>query len=263
MYVVVMLNPDQSHEFGPYYLDFATRYKFSYAASFGKANANLSTNSKVKKWISDLCEISCREKSSAQIARSLTGRAVTVVNDPVLLLKRDEWETIAGDPIEGKYIFSYSTHSFPIYEAFLSMLSKQTGLPVKKMVYTPKPSVAIKQGILIPQSPRQWLQLIEGAEYVVTNSFHATAFSVLFHKNFFTVVAGEKGAGINMRMNDFLGSIGLEERIINMLPESISTETINYNHADSILEKSRDQSIEFLVNNLERALEKKKKENNN
>ena len=119
-----------------------------------------------------------------------------------------------------------------------------TGQKIIQSAYAPKQ--AIKQGMIQVQKPERWLQLLRDAEYVVTNSFHATVFSILFHKKFFTVVHGEKAKGINVRMNDFLTSVGLEDRIYSSIPNKIDTEDIDYTDADEKIASLREESLTFL-----------------
>ena len=106
-------------------------------------------------------------------------------------------------------------------------------------------------------SPEEWLQLLRDAEYVVTNSFHATAFCIVFHKKFFTVVNGEKNKGINVRMYDFLHTIGLEGRMLNSVPDQIDLSDIDYSNTNKTIEKMREESMSFLRRNLEAAYQQK------
>jgi len=99
--------------------------------------------------------------------------------------------------------------------------------------------------------------LLRDAEYVITNSFHATAFSILFHKKFFTVVQGDKDKGINIRMNDLLNDLGLQDRIFSSVPETFDLKDIDYTNVDRILEEKRAESMAFLRENLEAAYREK------
>lgn len=255
----VIWNPDQTHGIGAYYLDFARKYKFSYAASFGKASAGDVMTESVRTWIQKLNDISCREPSGARLVESMTGRAAAVVADPVILLERSAWDTFAGkQKAEKKYIFSYVTHLFPEYERFVQLLSEKTGLPVKRAAF--KPRNALKQGIIKVQSPQQWLRQLRDAEYVITNSFHATAFSVMFHKKFFTVVHGDKDKGINIRMNDFLSGLDLQNRIYSSITDQLDLTEPDYSPVDSKLERMRMESQAFLQRNLEAAWQAKQKD---
>ena len=257
----VIWNSFQNKGLDEYYLSFANKYKFSYAASFGSEDADKGVTEKQKEYLSELRMISCREKSSAMMAERLTGRKAEIVVDPVLLIGADQWKKIIPKKAkQEKYIFSYTTHLFPEYEKFLQRLSRETGLPVVRAMYAGRPSIAIKQHKLVLQTPQKWLQQLYNAEYVVTNSFHATAFSVMFHKKFFTVVHGDGTKGINIRMNDFLSGLGLQNRLYSAAPERMDLTETEYASIDSKLDQMRAASQAFLQRNLEAAWEAKQKD---
>jgi hypothetical protein len=254
----VIWNPDLNKQLNTFYLDFATKYKFSYAASFGKTEIKEEVVHKIQKPLSELDAISVREKAGVEIVKQCTSKPAQVVADPVLLLTENDWLEVFP---EGKnknrisYIFVYITHLSDPIKRMLKSLQKETGL---RIIYTASgPKQAIKQGMLQVQTPEKWLQLLYDAEYIVTNSFHATAFSVLFHKKFFTVVNGDKAKGINVRMNDFLNSIGLEDRIFSDIPDQLDLSEIDYTLADKRIEEMRKESMQFLQENLEAAYQQK------
>ena len=87
----------------------------------------------------------------------------------------------------------------------------------------------------------------------MTNSFHATAFSILFHKKFYTVVSGEKDKGINVRIYEFLKKTGLEDRLFSDVPESFDPNEIEFTNADRTIDRMREDSFRFLRTNLQRA----------
>ncbi len=237
---------------GAFYLDFAKKYKFSYAASFGRAEISDAEIARIRDDILALDAVSCREASGCQLIRNRIGRDAELVADPVLLPGREVWDEIAGEPgKKGKYIFVYATHMNQAIKDFLKTLQERTGLKIIRAGSSPKQ--VLLQKIVRVQTPEQWLRQLRDAEYVVTNSFHATAFSVLYHRKFFTVVAGQKTGGVNVRMNDFLRMAGLEDRIFSAAPETLPLGEIDYTRTDHVLEKLRDDSMAFLRGNLEAA----------
>lgn len=248
----VVWNPDFNHGLGAFYLDFAYKYKFSYAASFGKAEIPDEIITSIRPKLSQLNDISVRESSGITLVKQCTGKQATLVADPVLLLNKNDWNKVA-EPFTSneKYIFVYVTHLNQTIRDFISKLHKKSGLKIVYSAYGP--GQALRLGIIQVQKPERWLQQLREAEYVITNSFHATAFSVLFHKKFFTVVHGEKGQGINVRMNDFLNSMGLEDRIFSAVPETIDLNEIQFSEADKKIEALRQKSLDYLQTNLEKA----------
>ncbi|MBR0143815.1 MAG: polysaccharide pyruvyl transferase family protein [Clostridia bacterium] len=257
----VIWNPVFNRRLGLYYLDFANKYKFSYAPSFGKANIEDPFLNEAGRWISELAEISVREPSAVEIVKEYAGREAQVVTDPVLLLAPDEWKRITEIRRDtGRYIFSYTTHSTSEYEQFLRKLSKQTGLKVIRAVWVRGTKAALKQKRIMIQSPEKWLSQLCGAEYVVTNSFHATVFSSMLHKKFFTVVHGEKDEGSNIRMYDYLKATGLQDRMYCSIPETIDLSDVDFSGSDDSIHEMREKGLAFLRENLEAAWKEKNRE---
>ena len=246
-----------------YFLDFAEKYRFSYAASFGKADIGYefdhvqlseSAEELYARMIPRLNAVGVREQNAVEIARRFTDVPVECVCDPVLLLSAEEWNNvIEREKTRGDrhYIFAYNTSVKPNFTAFLKKIAAQTGLPVVHVVW--KPQDAFKEHVLASPSPSRWLKLLCEAAFVVTNSFHATAFSMLYHKTFFTVMQDGKSARTNVRLYDFLERIGMDSRIVTDTPETIDLSAPDFTEADRILAVQREESFSFLRRNLENA----------
>ena len=241
---------------GLFFLNFAKKYRFSYAASFGKPEIGESVLESVRRYLPEFQAISVREQSGADAIRKCIGRDAFVAVDPVLLLDRSFWEKTALPPRgNGKHILVYTTGQVNVLDQFVKKLKSITGLPVVFSTFTP--FQAVRHGLLRMQGPEEWLQLLRDAEYVISTSFHATAFSVLFHKKFFTMVNGEKEKGINMRMHSFLKNIGLDQRVISDLPDQIDLQEPDFTQADLWIAQQREASMEFLRNCLNEAYRQK------
>ena len=254
----VIWNRDVNRNMEQFYLTFAQKYSFSYAASFGKAVLSEADKKELPRLLGHLKAISVREQSAKEIIEENTGLNSEVVLDPVLLLRADEWNRVAEAPrIRKPYIFIYATHLNDTYRGFVSRLRQQTGNRV--IAATWGAENALKQGILQVQTPQRWLQLLRDAEYVITNSFHATAFSVIYHKKFYTVVHGAKDGGVNVRMCDFLNGLGLQDRLHNSIPDMIDLGKPDYTLVDQRLTDQREKSLSWLRQNLEAAFEEKLK----
>ena len=79
----------------------------------------------------------------------------------------------------------------------------------------------------------------------------------MYHKDFYTVVHGPTDGGINIRMNEFLESMGMKDRIYNYVPENIDLSSPDFTKADETIRSLRDKSLQFLQENLEKAYEQK------
>ena len=254
----VIWNTDLNYKIGAFFLDFATKYKFSYAASFGKAEIKKDALTFAGEKLKSFDAISVRENTSLRIVNTCSDKEVKIVADPVILLDTEEWKSIMSkSSMHNKYIFAYTTHMNNTFKNFLQTLKKLTGLQIVVSIWSLSVKQALKQRKVSGQAPQEWLSLLHGAEYVVTNSFHATVFSTLFHKKFFTVVSGDKAKGINMRMNDFLNAVGLGNRIYSSVPDTIDLSAIDYNNVDEKIALMRAKSLEYLKRNLEEAYKRK------
>jgi hypothetical protein len=95
--------------------------------------------------------------------------------------------------------------------------------------------------------PFEFLNLIKNAKYIFTNSFHATAFSILFHKNFFVVPPKKRSS----RITHLIKKLGLDNRMVCNYEEFIRmghSKKINYYLVEKKLTKERKKSLEFLKN---------------
>ncbi len=256
----VIWNTDANHGLGAYYLDFAKKYKFAYGASFGKS-ADIAISAENAAHLKELDQISCREDTGCDKVEQITGRRPAKVADPVFLLTGKEWEQIAAEgarALPEHYIFVYNTYRSPLYEAVIRKLAEATSLPVIRTSW--RFENAVRQGIFQMPSPQRWLYCLANADYVVTNSFHGTAFCVLFHRKFFTVAPGGPQRGANIRIWDLLGRLGLEERIISSETDAVGTQDVDYSAADVSLETFRAESLAYLERNLEDARRRKEAE---
>ncbi len=247
-----------------FFLDFAEKYKFSYAASFGVMDIHKDFNhyrgklppeAVFGKYLPGLDQISVREESAVEIVKNVSGRDAVQVCDPVLLLSKEEWSGIAAEPKRRKpYIFAYSTYTSPNYLAFLEKIKSQTGLPVINVTWRIKESIN-NRAFFVP-TPEEWLRLLMDAEYVVTNSFHGTAFCVLFNKPFYCVMRDKEIRGTRVRLYDFTRDMGLVDRVYGDTPGVISLAVPDFTQADRVLEEQRRKSLQFLRENLEAAYRK-------
>ena len=248
----VVWNTTLNRKANYFYLGFTDKYKFSYAASFGKGELNEADERLARQFLPALDAISVREKSSAENAARFTDKPIEIVQDPVLLLEKKDWLSLARKPQRTKpYIFVYVTYLTDGVLQYVARLQEQTGLEAAWVTVRLKDMFRLKT-FRYP-SPEEWLGLLEGAEYIVTNSFHATAFSTILHKNFSVFVPGDGRKGIGSRLYDFLEQFGLENRIYSRCPEKPDISMPDFSIADEKLPALKKKSMAFLRKNLEAA----------
>ncbi len=228
-----------------FYLNFGTAKKISYAASFATEKLRKGTESFVKEMLDNFNEISVREESGINILKS-TGHNGIVVVDPVFLLSQDQWESVSDNIGEGKdYILVYSFEKGGAMQKIAEQLSKLHHCPIYsvgpyKLKYASRNFVNV--------GPSSFLSLIKNAKCIISNSFHATAFSMIFEKNFFVV---NREDGLNTRMKDLLQKYGILDRLIsvNVTNQGLCSD-IDYSKADELLNRDIKLSMTYLANNL-------------
>lgn len=206
---------------GAFFLDFVSddSKKVAYAASFGTYDLNPDDKSLYEKYIKRFESISVRENSGVNLVKNLTGKDSISCMDPVLLAGRNFWESKKDKSFNSKekYIFVYHLGHGKRVAKFAKQLKKSTGLKVffatghlGNMVY-----YSIFDENVSSASPEQFLSLISGAEFVVTNSFHATVLSIVFRKQFYTISKGDEKNSYNTRIFNLLSDYDLKERIMS------------------------------------------------
>ena len=143
------------------------------------------------------------------------------------------------------------------YVKIINDLSKKTGLKVITFEKRKKNNYNNILRCAYTDGPEEFVRLIKNAQYVVTTSFHATVFSIIFHKKLFVVPHNTTGS----RMLDLLNKLGLKDRAFYTLEEfqksNYDTE-IDYKKVEEILELERNKSLDFL----KRALKNSKDDKN-
>ncbi|WP_026664638.1 polysaccharide pyruvyl transferase family protein [Butyrivibrio sp. FC2001] len=169
-----------------FFMRFIGRNKrMSYAASFGSDHIPQYNRKRLKKYLSEIDNISVRETTGVNIVEDVCGKEAKVVLDPVLLVGRDFWDKRACNVIQGKYVFCYFLDKSDLineaidrisaaYHGKVSFVYADTGVQIDNCV---------KQSL----SPFEFIGAIKEAEFVLTDSFHATAFSLLFGKKFYVL----------------------------------------------------------------------------
>lgn len=215
--------------------------KFSYAASFGFERLNAEQVPFYRESLRRFAGISVREEAGKRIVEEQLGLRAERHIDPTLLLGAEEWRKIAAMPkIKGKYILVYMVPKQNSVVSYAERLRKETGLPIVMLSKNLKPVNAKHAG---DSSPQEFLGWFANAEYVVTNSFHGTAFSLIFHKKF--CIELNNSRGLNIRSRDLLEICGAaihwppDKGIIRL--DKMDWETVEHN-----LQKERKKSGRYL-----------------
>lgn len=223
-----------------YFLDFTEGMqvkRISYAASFGTdcwEDCSLST-SRLASLAKLFDAISVREKTGVRICKDTFGVDATWVLDPTLLLSVEDYkELYKDDNNTRKYVAVYILDESQSTKTLVNEICKKLkteplflGIPTKNGY----PSI------------ESWLCGIFKSQFVITDSFHGTVFSILGHKQFATIVNAGRGAS---RFESLLGSLNLIDRIVADNYNKVLSDIIDYTSVDSLLVEYRKNSLEFL-----------------
>lgn len=219
----------------------------SYAASFGRLDLMCGdVERKFKNYIQGFDHISVREEDFRLLLKERFGVDVSMVCDPSLLLRKVDWEELSIPPSFNNYVLLFSLDRNPSTEQFARNIAAQTGKKLIKIGVNENPLRRKTCTICSDVSPCQFLGLIRYAHCVVTNSFHATSFSLIMHKDFYTIIKPNN----NGRAKTILSIAGLQERMVNAT-DKVSFSPVCYDGVDEKLEAYRNISKEYIRHSLE------------
>lgn len=230
-----------------YFLKFVDKdkLKIAYAPSLAHIKFAKNYDEDLKKAINDLDYISIREESTLPLIQSLTEKKVNVVLDPTLLLDREDYELIVNqEKQDNEYIFVYMLEYSAELVKYCNEFSDKRKI---KIIYITKSKISrIKGKNVFGIGPDKFLRYIRDAKYIITNSFHATVFSVIFNKKFVTFTTKYSSS----RMGDLLNKLGIPERIYN---ENFDIDKdIDYDVVQKRLIDMKKFSLEYLRKALKR-----------
>ena len=218
--------------------------RISYAASFAIPEIPETYKETVKEWLRSFDAISVRERTGLKILESICKKGVEVL-DPVFLLEKSDWVKFSNEGkvrIKNKYILVYDLYvNDGRLEQEAKRLSSKYNLEIVAVDALIKCQYAKKN--ISNAGPQEFVRLVAGAEYVVTNSFHATAFSIIFNRPF----AVYYNYSNISRISDILSILGLNNRLNSDLPDY----DVNWQDVNILLEHTREKSIHFIASNLD------------
>lgn len=233
--------------------------KISYAASIGTNAIPGSLIEQYKTLLGRYDCLSVRENSGKEIVERLTGKDVSVVLDPTLLLNRNDWAKIIPEgtkSIKKKYILcyflNYTFDAFPYVDNLAKYIQRKTGYEIVRVARPPHHLSIGKTKYRVGASPEEFLKLIQEAEIVLTTSFHGTAFALNFGRPVFSIVQSRDSK--DSRQANILRLLGLERQIIPVSDSFPDYRLASYDveKEQQDLEVLRKESIEYLTTALGR-----------
>lgn len=245
-------NTDHTGGYDPaYFLEFAKpgRKRIAYAASIGKDYVIPKYKDNYKASLNDFTAISIREESLLPAIRELTDQPVTVTLDPTLLLPKDAYEEIkVKSKLKEPYILVYSIEKNKQVIWLANKLSQALGIPI--VIRRHIPGIKNKLTSFYTADAGEFLGLMEGAQYVITNSFHGTVFSIIYGKPFVSMLHSDTGS----RTRDLLTSLGLESHILQRCGDLTDMKKFEIEDPEKLRERIaelRVSSMEFLKDALD------------
>ena len=200
--------------------------------------------------------ISVREESGIGICKNTFGiDNVVCVLDPTLMIDREDYQIILDDwqdksHLKKKYIAHMLLDDTEQLRNGSKKIANYLGAEINHI--KGKSFNILGKTITLYNKVSQWLTYLKDAELVITDSFHCTVFSIIFHKKFVVVANSTRGI---TRLETLLGKVGLENRfftnIDNVLESGILNQEIDYQEVDKNLEVYRKYSMDFLKKALE------------
>ncbi len=241
-----------------YYLSFADAEKLtvSYAPSMGVSTMTQAQSERVIPLIQAVKHVSVREKTGQTLIQNYAEKDVSVVVDPVLLLDATQWDAVAVSPLaDQQYAYAYLLGDRACNRTMAQKVARAAGVPLATVPYAEmkynRYSASFGDIQRNEVGPAEFLGLIRDSEMVLTDSFHATAFAIIFKKQFFAFArnAEHSSRSMNSRITDLLAVLGLSDRFIadeSQLTDAMLAQKIDYTEVHRALAVRKVASIDFL-----------------
>ena len=230
-----------------YFLNFcdAQTKRVAYAPSFGLSEIPKDFADTIREDLEKFHALSVREAPGQEFLAGLLGKNAELVCDPTFLMNAEEWGRMEKlHPAAcGEYVFYYTIRSSASLWNKCKAFAREKGLKI----------VAVGGNLLtqwkhrnenityaVDISPEEWLYLLHHARYVFTNSFHGTAFSINYRKDFYV----ELSSMTNSRLIQITQMLGLSGQIVGQEPPTGAA--VDYSFTDQILPQFCKTSKDYL-----------------
>lgn len=233
----------------PFFLSFVeNKPKIALSASFGKKSFSNEEMKTILPYLEEYKAISVREKSGLEIIKPLDNVYKENTLDPTLMIDKSEWSNFIEDVPFQNYILVYQLHGDSNCEEYAQAIAKERGLKVVKIITMLHKKSNTVTCVAFP-SVQQFLSLINYAEMVVTDSFHGTAFSINFNKQFISIKPNKAGE----RIQSILEMTDLTSRMVDSAEEAntVAETPIDYAVVNEKMAVARQNSMDYLKKAIE------------
>ena len=243
--------------------------KIALATSFGISVLPAKYGRKAGEFLNRIDYVSVRETSGQKLVKQWADRDVPVVCDPTIMFDAEEWKKAIGADGDGKrfangekYLFVYFLGNNPWEREIVKRVRKETGLKIVQIAHSDE-YVKSDEGFadFTPYNvgPREFVELIRDAEYVFTDSFHCSVFSMLNSKRFFTFprYSNDGPASTNGRLYSLLSLVKQEKRMVRKSDVFNVADRLKEEVDYKVVHGELDKLRQFTWNWLERALKER------
>lgn len=239
-----------------YFLNFVPEERkvkrIAYAPSFGTAEWEYSKDieSKARKLVQRFDAVSVREDAGVGMCWKHFGVNAIHVLDPTMLLTEKDYEKFVEQIDCDKYI-GYNLLDFSKEKLdFINSIKERMDIPTRQLISMGDNNKRKIHEKVAP-SIEEWMAGIANSEFLIVDSFHATVFAIIFHKEFLTIANAARGLS---RFTSLLKMVGLENRLITNLDKfdfNIIKTNIDWSRVDEKIQKMRKVSMDFLISSLQ------------
>lgn len=226
-----------------FFMDFLEKdsIRAAYAGSFGKDDFSEDSLKEIEKCLKKYQAISVREKSGLTILDKIGIKNGCWVLDPTFLLRKKDWEQIEKRiSLPQKYLLVYNLNRNPKISEVAVKIAAEKNLKIVNLAQ----SLSFIKGAknIIYPTPNTFIYLFKNADYIVTDSFHGTAFSINFERQFVCVPAPR----FNSRLESILELINESDRLLMSNDLGISKREIDYSVVTPIIDEERKKADAFI-----------------
>lgn len=223
------------------FLDFGDKKtkRVSYAASVGNYTLTDQEKEYVINNLTNFSTLSIRESTGINYFESFFPHTYFNHIDPIFLLLKENWEKYCVPINEGRYILVFPLLGNKLMQQTIDEIKKKSNLKVIS-VQTRSDKIIKADKYIFDATPFEFLSYIKNADYVLTTSFHGTAFSILLEKEFYTLIKEYRP----QRMECLLKLVGLENRLVK--DKFVFQDKIDYTPIRKKIDEERSKAIDYL-----------------
>lgn len=235
---------------GHYWGQYSPHKSISYAASMGEYRPSSEEIAQIQSFLNSFLSLSVREQEIQELLQPLTSNKIELVCDPVFLLSRDQWDRLlTHNSVVKPYVLCYNLFRSPECRQQAEVVSKQLGIELIEIAGSVTYDT-YKSDIVRSIGPLAFVEYIKEASFVVTSSFHGTAFSLIFQRPFY-VMGLKQRAG---RVQSLLKIANLESRLLTCVKTEIVSE-VDYTSVEKNMKSYIAHSKTFIDESLKNEIQ--------